>query len=208
MTFFLDIDGVMNHGTAMSAFSDDSITPYAINSLNSLIEHYGENTEVVITSQWKDAFPANRVIQFLVDKGLKCNKINVTELDSKKDYGIRLYCEQNNVQDFCVLDDNFDTNDKEFFEGKLYKVNTHDGLTDNDVLVIKRTFSDTVHNLSKYYFTPEEIKFAFDAIRKYSVEIKTPENIDGDLDRTIETIDSRELIWFLFKTKYGVDLKV
>lgn len=208
MTFFLDIDGVMNHGTAMSVFSEDSITPYAINSLNNLIEHYGENTEIVITSQWKDAFLPTRVIDFLVEKGLRCNKIDVTEVDSKKDYGIKLYCEQNNVKDFCVLDDNFVADDSEFFEGKVYKTNTHDGLTDNDVLIIKRTFSDTAHNLSKYYFTPEEIKFAFDVIRKYNVEIKAAPEKDGDEDRNIETIDPKELIWFLFKTKYNADLKV
>lgn len=48
-----------------------------------------------------------------------------------------------------------------------------------------------LNTINNNNYTKEEIQLAIDQCKKFIVNIKTPLNIDGDLDQEIETIESK-----------------
>jgi len=102
---FLDIDGVLNNCISVGIFHESSTIKNCINLLNQALQV--TNSKIVIISSWKDVYNFEVIKKLLFDRGvLKDTIIGCTEKDIPKEKGIKEYLQNNNVENFVIVDDN------------------------------------------------------------------------------------------------------
>lgn len=125
---FLDFDGVLNHSGCKS---ETDFTAESISVLNKIHDEY--NTEIVLSTSWKDAFIFTELTKLLKEKGIRApiidktptykstdssTKIKFAESESHSKIGpnagrnweILTYVHTHNVKHYIILDDFMITN--------------------------------------------------------------------------------------------------
>lgn len=142
---FLDFDGVLNSvayeelNIKVDNFSNCyglEIDPYAIKLLNLCLRKC-KDIKIVISSSWRTEYTINEIGDILFSKGFRYidRIVGVTPKTFKtRGDDIHAYCIENNVSNYCILDDSDDILSHQ--RSRFVQTHAANGLTFLDVLKI------------------------------------------------------------------------